>query len=86
VSIALDQRAVDEQVAIANSHLHLDSFLAGFFRDGGVDAPPIISNEEEKCEISVVRPKTIPGVRAASRATKGYVYTVITIISVKYQN
>jgi hypothetical protein len=66
VSIALEQRVVDEHVVLVNSHRYLDSFLAGFFRDGGEDAPPVISNEDEKCEISVVRPKTILGVRAAS--------------------
>jgi hypothetical protein len=62
VSIALDQRAVDEQVAITNSYRYLDSFLAGFFRGSGEDAAPIITNEKERCEVSIARPKTIPGV------------------------
>ena len=63
MSIALDQRAVDEHVAIANDLRNLDSFLAGFFRDGGGDAGPVISSTAtERCEILITRPKTIPGV------------------------
>ena len=61
--MALDQRAVNEQVAITNSLQHLDSFLAGFFRDGGGDVGPVITTAAtERCEISMSRPKTIPGV------------------------
>ena len=63
VLMALDQRAVNEQVDFTDSLKHLDSFLAGFFRDGGGDAGPVISTAvTERCEISITRPKTIPGV------------------------
>ena len=61
--MALDQRAVNEQVAFTDSLQHLDSFLAGFFRDGDSDAGPVITTTAtERCEISISRPKTIPGV------------------------
>lgn len=62
--MALDQRAVDEQVAIVGNLRYLDSFLSGFFRDGGGALGPVISSETvHRCEVSIVRPTTLPGVR-----------------------
>lgn len=61
--MALDQRAVDEHVAIIDSLRYLDSFLAGFLRDGGGTVGPVISTVTvERCEISITRPNTIYGV------------------------
>lgn len=60
--MALDQEAIDEHVRITGDDFNVDDFMGAFFRRNG-DREPVISDMAPmRCDISMTRPTTTPGV------------------------
>lgn len=60
--MALDQEALDEHIRHTGTIDNMDEFMGGFFRKN-FDLDPVISSvAPERCEITMTRPTTTPGV------------------------
>ena len=61
--MAIDQQAMDEHVRATDDLDNVDDFMGRLFRGGSQGREPLIhSNTSKRCDISMTRPTTIPGV------------------------
>ena len=61
--MAIDQQAMDEHVRATDDLDNVDDFMGRLFRNGSQGRDPLIhNNATRRCEISMTRPTTIPGV------------------------
>ena len=64
--MALDQEALSEHIRHTDSLDNIDEFMAGFFRKNFDMEPVISSMAPKRCNITMTRPTTTPGVSTAS--------------------
>ncbi len=77
--MAIDQQAMDEHVRTTDDLDHVDDFMGRMFRNDSRGKEPVISpNVSKRCEISMTRPTTIPGVSCSQLDICGGAYTVKT--------
>ena len=78
--LAMDQQALDEHVRATDDLDNVDDFMGRMFRNGSQGRDPLIShNASSRCNISMTRPTTIPGVSPLHQisTTKFYVFPLI---------
>ena len=63
VIMAMDQEGMDELVRNTRDIGNVDDFMGRMLRDDGDRQPPIRSNVTRRCDLTVTRPGTKPGVR-----------------------
>lgn len=62
VLLAMDQEALDEHVRGTGEFDNMDNFGGGFFRQNGDNEPMISAEATRRCNMSMTRPVTLPGV------------------------